>query len=248
MKTFFCQKSAIAALAGLAVLAVTASVRADSPVIQSIQVETTNLVVTARVPAGRVRVVLETRDRFRTGTWTPVAVQRGGGESGTIAFRLPRTSEFAYFRVRADATEPLPPSFYTGTYSFDPQPVTSWFGPMYWPYYPGVLTFDGANDQSPVFTTMGNAGSGGTPVEARTVVESDIWRLAGDTLYFFNQNRGLQIIDVKNPDTATIRGTLNLPAVGEQMYLLSSNHVVLLTQPACGGDNSEVLIVNTSNS
>src|SRR5450759_4831035 len=110
-------KTTFRTLAGLAAMIFTASARTDFPVIQSIQVEATNLVVTARVPAGRVRVVLESRDRLRTGAWSPVAVQRGSGEGGTIAFRLPRASEFAYFRVRADATEPLPASFYTGTNS-----------------------------------------------------------------------------------------------------------------------------------
>jgi len=249
MKTFtdFCQELRLAALTVLSALIFTASARADSPFIQSIQIEATNLVVAARVPAGHVRVVLETRDGLRNGAWRPVAVRRGGGESGTIAFRLPRTSEFGYFRVRADATEPLPASFYIGTNSFDPQPLSSWSGPIHWPVYPGVVAFEGQVTTTDA-TTMGNAGSGGAPVESRAVVESDIWRLAGDTLYFFNQNRGLQIIDVTNPDTATIRGTLNLPAVGEQMYLLSSNHVVLLTQPACGGNDSEVLVVATSNS
>lgn len=248
--TSLSRASGLAALAGLAVLIFTASARADSPVIQSIQVETTNLVVTARVPAGHVRVVLETRDGLRNGAWRPVAVRRGGGEGGTIAFRLPRASEFGYFRVRADATEPLPASFYTGTNSFDPQPLSSWSGPIYWPIYLDVITFDAqvpTTGQSPDFTTMGVTG-GGASTETREVVESDIWRLAGDTLYFFNQNRGLQVIDVTNPDAATIRGTLNLPAVGEQMYLLSSNHVILLTQPACGGNDSEVLIVALSNS
>jgi hypothetical protein len=239
------------ALAGLAALIFTASAPADLPVIQSIQVEATNLVVTVRVPSGHVRVVLESRDRLRSGTWMPVGVQRGSGEGGTIAFRVPLASEFAYFRVRADETEPLPASFYMGTSSFDPEPFSFWPVPVYWPIYYDVTTFDAlmltTTSQSPDFTTMGLDGSG-VPAEQREVVESDIWRLSGDTLYFFNQNRGLQVIDVANPDAPTIRGTLNLPAAGEQMYLLSSNHVVLLTRSPCGGEVSEVLIAALSNS
>src|SRR6185436_11191425 len=42
----------------------------------------------------------------------------------------------------------------------------------------------------------------------REVVESDIWRIRGQTVYFFNQMRGLQVIDVSNPDAATVTGQL----------------------------------------
>jgi hypothetical protein len=237
-------KTTLRILAGLAALILTASARAELPVIQSIQVEATNLVVTAQVPPGHVRVVLECREGLNAGTWVPVAVQRGGGEGGTITFRLPRTAEFACFRVRADATEPLPASFYTGITAFDPEPV--WFAQFLFnpnPTWGGGLTTFGLASQ-PQSVTLMNDAAGGAPVEVRAVVESDIWRLDGDTLYFFNQNRGLQIIDVKHPDAARLRGTLNLPAVGEQMHLLPPHHVVLLTRPLCGDSNSEVLIVS----
>src|SRR5436190_1347973 len=96
-------KTTLGALTGLVALILTASARADFPVIQSINLESTNLVVTARVPAGVARVVLEYRERFGTGTWMPGAVQRGDAAGGTITFRVPRASEFACFRVRADA-------------------------------------------------------------------------------------------------------------------------------------------------
>ena len=66
--------------------------------------------------------------------------------------------------------------------------------------------------------------------------ESDIWKIANDTLYFFNQYRGLQIIDVTSPDKPVVRGTSELPAVAEQMYLLDNNYVVLLARDGCGWD------------
>src|SRR5262249_50924890 len=85
--------------------------------------------------------------------------------------------------------------------------------------------------------------------QTRSVVESDIWELSGDTLYFFNQYRGLQVIDISNPDAAVIRGTLELPAAGERMYALDSNHVALLAASGCAfsTDQSEVVIVGISN-
>lgn len=66
----------------------------------------------------------------------------------------------------------------------------------------------------------------------RDVVESDIWRVAGDRLYFFNELRGLQVFDVSNPDDPALLGQLRVPNHGEQMYLLDSNHVALLTRPS----------------
>src|SRR5690606_23719640 len=79
----------------------------------------------------------------------------------------------------------------------------------------------------------------------RTVVESDIWKLDGDTLYFFNQYRGLQIIDVSAPDAPAVTGAYDLAAAGEQMYLIDSQKVVLLARDTCSwyGDSSESRVV-----
>src|SRR5207247_1103334 len=75
----------------------------------------------------------------------PVAVQLVGGQGGEITFRLPRTTGFAFFRVRADVAEPLPASFYAGPNSFDPQPVSAfgnlWRGGMGWPNSSGLQLF-----------------------------------------------------------------------------------------------------------
>jgi len=230
MKAFSCCSWRSGFLGSLALLIFATLARADLPVIESIRVGSTNLIVTARVPAGHVRVTLESRDALSTGAWVPVAVQRLSGQGGLITFDLPRSGNFAVLRIRADASEPLPAFFYGGTNEFTPQPASG--------------TRDG-------FSLLGP----GTPTDSgsntREVVESDIWRLDGDTLYFFNQHRGLQIIDVTDPDAAVLRGTLNLPAAGEQMFLLRSNYVVLLTQNLCGGSSgygdSEVLIVAVTN-
>lgn len=205
---------------------------ADLPVIKSIQVEPANIVVTASVPAGHACIVLESRERFATGNWMPLAVKRVAGQAGTITFRLPRTADFGFLRVRADATMPLPASFYSGTNSFEMQATAN---PMN--AYDAVTPGPAAN---------------GAPTDSREVVESDIWRLDGDTLYFFNQNRGLQVVDVSDPDHAKLLGTLNLPASGDQMYLLPSNHVALLTHTWCGSyygafGDSAILIVGVSN-
>ena len=67
-----------------------------------------------------------------------------------------------------------------------------------------------------------------TPV-ADEVVESDIWQWRGRTLYFFNQRRGLQVIDATDPANPRKAATLRMPASGDQMYVLDDEHVLLLT-------------------
>ncbi|MEW6160823.1 MAG: beta-propeller domain-containing protein, partial [Verrucomicrobiota bacterium] len=108
--------------------------------------------------------------------------------------------------------------------------------------------FGGGGGAPPTSNPGGDAGAGGA---VRSVVESDIWRIEGNTLYFFNQYRGLQIIDLSNPDSPQIRGTFHLPAAGEQMYLLDSNHVVLLARDGCQwtstGPESMALVLSVTD-
>lgn len=221
-----CGRSGLATLLGLAVVLWAAAVRAaDLPAIQSIHADGTNLVVTAHVPPGFTRLVLERRGQVGLGAWVPVAVLPDDGVGGIIEFRTPNVGDLAMLRVRADATTPLPSSFYEGPDTFDVEPASAISG---FPYYAVAL----------------DATEGGVRAEAREVVESDIWRLHGDTLFFFNQYRGLQVIDIADPDNAELLGTLHLPAAGEQMYLLSPDYAVLLARTTCNYDESEILIVS----
>ncbi len=211
----------------------------DPPVITSVQLDGTNVVVTARVPAGLKRLTLECRSRLGAGGWAPRAVARLDGSGGDVTFRVPRSAQLEVLRVRADDHEALPAPFYTGTNSFAGQPVNSSSALL-----GGAMDGRGgapAGDLNP---------GGGAPT--REVVESDIWQIRGDTLYFFNQYRGLQVIDVSVPDGARVKGTLPLPAAGEQMYLLGDKHVVLLARDGCGwsqdGPVSQALVVNVGES
>ena len=106
----------------------------------------------------------------------------------------------------------------------------------------GVMA-PGAGAVTPDAVALVNSGE---QVQARAVVESDIWKISGDTLYFFNQYRGLQVIDISQPDAPAIRGALAITAAGEQMYLLDDTHVVLLARDACNpadGAESQALVV-----
>jgi hypothetical protein len=61
-----------------------------------------------------------------------------------------------------------------------------------------------------------------TSTSTQAVVESDIWQIVGDRVYFFNQYRGLQIFDLSDPTQPARIGSLRLPASGEQMFVLDA--------------------------
>ena len=213
----------------------------EAPVITAIQHEAGQLRVEAAVPAGLRKVTLEGRGLFATGAWTPVAVARLDGQGGTVTFRLTPSKQLAALRIRGDAQEPLPSAFYLGTNQFGGQVTTA--NPAETPGG-GIYYRDGV----PITTDLnGNVAPPGvaTPTADRAVVESDIWALSGDTLYFFNQLRGLQILDISTPDAPVLTGTLSMPAAGEQMYVLNADRIVLLVQNDCGTDagNSRAVIV-----
>lgn len=231
MKTSPCIASCCGRLTAL-VLALfsVAAFAEDPPQITDVRLEGTNIVVVAKIPAGLRKVTLESRPRLGAGTWVPQTVARLDGTGGEWTFRLPRTAQFELLRVRADTSEPFPASFYQGTNEFVGPPGSGGFR----------NDFPSPEDAAAGSTTSGTGG--------RTVVESDIWNVQGDTLYFFNQYRGLQVIDIANPETPQLRGALPLPATGEQMYVIGK-FAVLLTRDCNGSPGqSTVLVVDTQAS
>jgi hypothetical protein len=65
--------------------------------------------------------------------------------------------------------------------------------------------------------------SGDEATGAPAVARADVWAVRGARIYFFNQLRGLQIIDVSDRQNPSLSGSLSLPAVGEDMYLLGGD-------------------------
>jgi len=207
-----------------------------TPRILSVQVQAAEVVITVQVPAGLKRVTLEARTRFGIGAWVPRAVEHVDGQGGTYTFRLAKAAEIEMLRVRADEREGLPQSFYRGAAEFDgPQQPTD-PGQTGGGWGPGLPV-----GMFPEDTAAPDAG--GAP---RDVVESDIWVIRGNTVYFFNQYRGLQIIDLQVPETPVVKGELAVPASGEQMYVIEDQYAVLLARNGCGWnleDGSQILIV-----
>ncbi len=198
-------------------------------------VKGTNLVVTVRVPDGWQSVTLESRKAPDRGAWVPRSVLRGKPLPSKVAFQVPLVYTGMAWRVRGERKSSIPLSFFAGTRSFSRRQSSLWRAD------PGMgLVYALRADGNLV------PNSGVPAPETRQVSESDIWKKAGNTLYVFNQYRGLQVIDLADPDAPVLRGELRLPAVGEQLYVLDSGHVALLARDAARYDQSRLLIVDVS--
>ena len=220
------------------------------PEITSILLVDGEVVVQVSVPPGIHKVTLESRTRFGRGTWTPRAVERLDGAGGEIVFALPENEYAEMLRVRAVDSEVLPASFYEGQTEFGGRAYQSEADGS---APPGAVGGDAAyrNLEGAVDAEVGGLGAdaGGGAV-SRDVVESDIWAIRGERLYFFNQLKGLQIIDLTKNGEEALLSTYDLPASGEQMYVLGTNHVILLSQSNCnwGQDAvSDVVVLDVAS-
>lgn len=217
---------------------------ADAAAIRHLAMEGDAVLVTVRVPAGKRRITLESRPRLGRGTWLPRDVKWTDGTAGELVFSLPpAAAEAELLRVRdeAEAELALPAGFFQGLKTFAPT-VSAESPDLAGPVVASEMNFlsAGLTVALPDVTIAGSI---------RSVVESDIWKLEGRTLYFFNQMRGLEVIDVSDPDAPRLRGRLPLAVSGEQMYRLPADTgddavwLALLAQGTCDG-HSEVILVS----
>lgn len=223
------------------------------PIIRSIRLEGTNVLVSVYSPESLKRITLETRPRLGTGNWIARDFAWPDGKSGEFTFTLPNVREVELVRVKGEDSQslPLPTAFYKGQSFFETlrvnsASVTTGVADGVSPGGAGGFVLNTSNPQVTQPTTTETTPTAGGP---RQVAESDIWQVDGATLYFFNQNRGLQIIDITNPDTPRVLGQLPLASVGEQMYLLpegagtETRYVALLTREGCSWNRGAVVIV-----
>ncbi len=226
------------------------------PEIRSVTPDGTNLVIVVNVPEGFRRITLESRYRVDgEALWEARELKWPDGKTGEFSFRVAVSHPLEIIRIRSTDTTsmPLPATFYQGKKQWN-----------------GVTTVATGNEfrgdtAVPGGATGGALDGGGNPLlntpnsppatsevttPTRAVVESDIWQVRDNTLYFFNQNRGLQVIDISNAGAPQIRGFLPIAAGGEQMYLLpedpkGAQFVALLVRDYCNSSSSQVVIART---
>ena len=189
-------------------------------------------IVRIRIPAGFDRVTLQQyvvpRNPARARAadrWRTLSTKYPRGAESVIAVRIPTLLPKRFLRVFGNKLEALPGSLLTGITRFLPDPIeadptvsTNSLG--------GGAKLDGQTGQ-----VLGNV-AGNSDAAPRAVAESDIWKVQGDRLYFFNELRGLQVFDLAKTAAPALLGTLRLPGSGEDMYLLGSTHAVLLKRAA----------------
>jgi hypothetical protein len=187
------------------------------------------------VPDGVGTVTLQ---RFqREGGWQKFATKNAKG--GVLKFKLPasgaevRWRAIGRYEVAAVSHDKFPTAFYKGKSSFSPGKAA-----------PG-------NVAGP----LGQAGTGSLTDKGTGSIpeEADIWKIDGSTVYFFNQLRGLQVLDLKNPADPHLTASLRLPAVGQDLYLLPGSgdrSLVLLTESWSDqdGQRTRINVVKVSGS
>ena len=189
-------------------------------------------------PAEAKRVRLEIRDE-KTGEWD--AVKTGhlpGSRAGKIYLEIPFDVDRSRVRVRWNSSDPLPYSFYEGRSKFgaregDASSASAQFRTA-------ELAFSAVADSAEV-------SDDGTD----NVQESDVWRLSGDRLYFFNQMRGLQLVDLSQPNDPKVIARHRLPASGEQMYVTEDGDYAYLLARKSGQSwpySSEVRVLKLDES
>lgn len=80
----------------------------------------------------------------------------------------------------------------------------------------------------PAWLEDGAAGGGRDDKEDPVIEEADIWAWEGDLLYFYNQYRGLQVLDFAEPNEPLRLGSHRYPARGENLYALGEGSVLLI--------------------
>jgi hypothetical protein len=177
------------------------------------------------VPEGATKVLVEVMNA--RGKWIRRAVRRVPEGRALMRFKPARRALARPWRAWAEVpgSVKFPTAFYKGRKNFGKVPSEGYGEalrvsrdvPM------GVVATSG--DRLPT--------DSGAEVET-TTEEADIWKSDGTTVYFFNQLRGLQVIDLSDPADPVLVGSLRLPAVGQDLYPLphvgDARHLLLLAQ------------------
>jgi hypothetical protein len=159
--------------------------------------------------SSRLRLLLEDSETGESKPWQTSHLPLDS--NGTIYFRVPYDIERSKVCFEWSTYDPLPYSFYTGNSNFasrasDPTERNNKLARAF--YLETSVDETETNDDD--------------------VQESDIWKILGHKLYFFNQRRGLQILDLKNPLKPEVVARYRLPASGEQMYISESGKYIFL--------------------
>ncbi len=201
-----------------------------------------------KVPKGVANVTIQMFDS--QGGWSKVIQAKA--TAGVMNFKLPtigakrpaiarniRWRALGLYDLANASRDKFPASFYTGEHKFGSVKMAPSSG----------FNRSGGLIASPIMAMSDAKGSLLTSIPE----EADIWKIDGNTVYFFNQLRGLQVLDLTNPADPHLTASLRLPAVGQDLYLLpgsagDARTVVLLTEgwSNSGGQWTRINMVKVS--
>ena len=200
------------------------TVHAEEDPFQPVEAEMTNRAVVMKLPEGVRRVRLRVKDKY--GVWKTATIAHLEGSEGFLKLRLPDGVAEENCEVAISHSDPFPYSAYQGTTSYSPT--------------------DSDNNQQRAGGPAFVAADANSQEADVTVEESDIWKWRDRTLYFFNQFKGLQAIEVSDPAAPTRLATHRVDGWGEQMYLHPEKNIVVLLTYASGSGASVELVSHES--
>jgi len=184
--------------------------------------------ISVTVPEGYSNVSVEMFQK--DSGWKSIASAKA--KTGVMRFKLPSYSKNARWRAvdrtwvpdqQVGSRSKFPAKFYTGNNLFDAI---------------NGVSLGGERLMSGNVVAMANANTSDASKSSADVSrlpeEADIWKIDGSTVYFFNQLRGLQVLDLSNPADPRLTASLRMPALGQDLYVIreadGSRRLVLLTQ------------------
>ncbi|MEC8043451.1 MAG: beta-propeller domain-containing protein [Verrucomicrobiota bacterium] len=172
-----------------------------------------NEIIEIQPPPGAKRLRISFKND-KTNEWESGQISHLPGDSeGKVFFRIPFAIERNNVRFEWNAYDPLPYSFYSGISNFSTRAAN-----------PNGSDFMLAR----TFASETSVESSDSDQASNEVEESDIWKIDGNHLFFFNQRRGLQIVDIEEPRKPQVLARYRLPASGEQMYISDSGKFIFL--------------------
>lgn len=146
--------------------------------------------------------------------WKPLAVAHPT-RGGRVSFTLPEAIPASRLRATVYSSSKFPSRFRTAPRRFDRAAPAS--------NRPMVVADGAVGGLRGLALASGQVVASGTnsSTPLPTAQQSDIWQIRGSRVFFFNQYRGLQVLDLRSPANPQRLGTLRLPASGEQMFVLN---------------------------
>ena len=195
--------------------------------------------ISVSIPEGAKRVAVEVQNT--KGSWVRLSTRKTGS-APTFSMKVPKSLLKRSWRAWVEVPSSLkyPVAFYRGKKAAR-SVASSGYGEQ------AVSQESALRLANTVLASPTASSDAGTKSEATSTQEADIWKSDGTTVYFFNQLRGLQVLDLSDPAKPSLVAQLRLPAVGQDLYILPTEggvaHAVLLARKPGDWDASEIHLV-----